>query len=93
VNGAALQGWLLWVGWGSITLLAAGMILTLIRILTGPTPTDRIAGLELVGLNSTGILVVMTMLKGDDVWLDVAIVLAAITFIGTVAFCQYFLRR
>lgn len=63
------------------------------RLLKGPTVTDRIASLDLtasITIITIGVLVVKT---GDAAYLDVAVVLAIITFLGTVSFARYLERR
>jgi len=74
-------------------ILALALGLTLYRLLRGPTVTDRIASLDLtaaITIITIGVLVVKT---NDASFLDVAVVLAIITFLSTVSFARYLERR
>jgi len=67
-----------------VALLAAAW-----RLLTGPTLADRVVALDLVSMLLVVFLVVFTMVSGVDAYIYVAIGLALISFLGTVAFANY----
>ena len=79
----------LWVG---LPALGLALLLTLFRILRGPTLPDRIVGLDLLGTLGISIAAVVALSARDAVYLDVAIVLALLAFLGTVAFASYLER-
>lgn len=79
----------LWVG---LPLLGAALLLALFRILRGPTLPDRIVGLDLLGTLGISVAAVVALAERDAVYLDVAIVLALLSFLGTVAFAAYLER-
>jgi multicomponent Na+:H+ antiporter subunit F len=82
--GAALP---VWAG------LVAAMFLSFIRLVRGPSLPDRVVAFDLVMLVAAAILATETTLTGDPLFLDAAIVLALIAFLGTVAFARYLERR
>jgi multicomponent Na+:H+ antiporter subunit F len=73
-------------------MLTAGLFLALLRLLHGPTLPDRVVALELVSLLTAGIIVTYAVAREQPVFLDVAIVLAIIAFLATVAFARYLER-
>lgn len=79
----------LWVG---LPALGAALLLTLYRVLRGPTLPDRIVGLDLLGTLGISVAAVVALAERDAVYLDVAIVLALLAFLSTVAFAAYLER-
>jgi len=79
----------LWVG---LPALGLALVLTLFRTLKGPTLPDRIVGLDLLGTLGISVAGVVALAARDAVYLDVAIVLALLSFLGTVAFAAYLER-
>jgi multicomponent Na+:H+ antiporter subunit F len=74
-------------------MLTIAMGLAFARLVRGPTLPDRVVALDLFAILSTGFLTVYAIDSGQRVFLDVAIVLALIAFLGTVAFALYMERR
>jgi multicomponent Na+:H+ antiporter subunit F len=59
------------------------------RLWTGPTLADRVVALDLVSMLLVVFLVIFTKLSGVEAYIYVAIGLALISFLGTVAFAHY----
>ena len=74
-------------------MLSCAMTLAFIRVVRGPTLPDRVVALDLFAVLSTAFLTVYAIDTEQQVFLDVAIVLALIAFLGTVAFALYIGRR
>ena len=70
-------------------LLAMGMILALIRLARGPSLADRVVALDLLSTITVAAAGVYSIGHGQTVFLDVAIVLALIAFVGTVGFAVW----
>ena len=70
-----------------VALLAAAW-----RLLTGPTLADRVVALDLVSMLLVVFLVLFRMLSGVGAYIYVAIALALVSFLGTVAFAHYIER-
>jgi multicomponent Na+:H+ antiporter subunit F len=70
-------------------MLAVGLVLAFVRLVVGPSLPDRVVALELTSLLSAGIIVTYSVARDKSVFLDVAIVLALIAFLATVAFARY----
>ncbi len=74
-----------------VLMLAIG--LGFVRLLRGPNTADRVVALDLMTVIGIGVLAVLAMSSNQAVVLDVAIVLALLAFLGTVAFAAYVERR
>ena len=77
----------------ALTLLAVAAAVTFIRLAKGPTLPDRVIAIDLIGVLLVCLLVVEAGLTGQQAFLDVAIVVALISFVGTVAYAQYVERE
>jgi multicomponent Na+:H+ antiporter subunit F len=73
----------------AMAMLALGAVLTFIRLLRGPTLPDRVISIDLLGILIVCVLVVMAGDSGQHAYLDVAMVIALISFVGTVAYARY----
>ncbi|MCA9966867.1 MAG: cation:proton antiporter [Anaerolineales bacterium] len=79
---------------GALTLLTVTIGLSFVRVWRGPTLPDRVVALDILTTVGIGITAVYAVITEQDVWLDVATVLALISFLGTIAFAYYIdLRR
>lgn len=70
----------------------AALFLAIYRLVRGPSLPDRVVALDLIGVISLGLVLVLTIRTGEPVYLDVAIVLGIVAFLGTVAFARYLER-
>lgn len=78
-----------------ILLAALGLPLLLgfVRLIRGPSLPDRVVALDFMTAVAVAVAGVWAIATGNPVFLDVAMVLALITFVGTVAFARYLERR
>ncbi|MFV0414945.1 MAG: monovalent cation/H+ antiporter complex subunit F [Chthoniobacterales bacterium] len=74
-------------------LLSGAFLLTLIRLLTGPTLSDRVIALDLLGVVIVGIIAANMLKSGETFYLDVLVVFGILIFFGTVAFARYIEKR
>ena len=74
------------------TMLAAAAGLAFIRLLKGPALADRVIAIDLIGVVMVCLLVVTAAGAGEPAFLDVAMVVALISFVGTVAYSRYIER-
>lgn len=78
--------------------LAAGMpalvmALNLWHAVRGPALPDRILALDTLYINALALLVLKGIQSGANVYFEVALVIALLGFVGTVALSRYVLRR
>lgn len=82
-----------WATTISIAILTLAFFLTAARILIGPTLPDRVLGLDVLVTVGIGYIAVIAIKTGFSLYLDVAIALGLVGFLGTVAFARYILHR
>ncbi|MEM6356683.1 MAG: cation:proton antiporter [Pseudomonadota bacterium] len=84
------------LAWGTSicgTLIAAGILCTVWRLVKGETLPDRVVALDLLSMQLTALLVVFAVAVRNAAYIDAAIALALISFLSTVAFARYVERR
>ena len=79
--------------WVALPLLSLAVILTFVRLVRGPSLPDRVVAFNLLTTIALAIITVYAIVKDQQVFLDVAILVALITFLGTIAFARYLEKR
>ncbi len=74
-------------------LLTFTLVLVTIRFIKGPTIVDRIIALDLIVTIGIGIIGIYSIIYDQPNFLDIALILALIAFLGTVAFTSYIEKR
>ena len=77
----------------ALMMLAVAAVLAFVRLLRGPTLPDRVVALDLIGVLIVCTLVAVAATTGQQAYLDVAIVIALVSFVGTVAYARYIERE
>jgi multicomponent Na+:H+ antiporter subunit F len=73
----------------ALALVGVAVLLAFVRLVRGPDVANRVVAVDLLSALVVGIAGAAAVLSGDPVYLDVALVLALIAFLGTVAFARY----
>lgn len=73
----------------ALGLLSLAIVFSFVRVVIGPTAADRVVALDILTGVAIGFTVVVAMLTGQALFIDVALLLALMAFIGTVAFACY----
>jgi multicomponent K+:H+ antiporter subunit F len=76
----------------AFVLIGAALTLNLYRLLRGPDTTDRILALDTLSINTIALLVLFGIRTASSAYFEVALLLALMGFIGTVALCKFLLR-
>ncbi len=74
-------------------LLSLSLILAFVRLVRGPSLPDRVVALDIAITMAMGIIAVYAVQNDQPVFLDVALILALLSFLGTVAFAYYIEQR
>lgn len=77
----------------SLGLLSAAFILTVIKVIKGPTLPDRILALDMLAATALGFIAVIGIKTGYTLYVDIAIALGLVGFLATVAFARFVLAR
>ncbi len=72
-----------------LAMLGLGMLLAFTRLVLGPSLPDRVIALDLIATLAVGVIAVHSIASNEPIVLLVAVVLALIAFLGTVAFAYY----
>jgi len=59
------------------------------RVILGKTLPDRLQAVDLITTLLIGIIVMLALVEGAQVFVDMAIALAAFAFIGTISIARY----
>ncbi|GBC81277.1 Na(+)/H(+) antiporter subunit F [bacterium HR10] len=79
--------------WLALGMLLLALFLAFIRLLRGPTLPDRVIALDFMATLGVGISAVYALAVQNPVFLDIAVLLALISFLSTIAFAQYVRKR
>ncbi len=77
----------------ALICLLIAMLLTVYRILKGPTWGDRIVAMDFLTSNLAILVVVIALQTGFTDLLDVALLFSILGFLSTVALARYLLNR
>ena len=77
----------------ALLMLSVALLLAFVRLARGPSLPDRVIALDLISVLAAAIAATYAIAAAQAVFLDVAIVLALISFLGTVAFARYVERQ
>jgi multicomponent Na+:H+ antiporter subunit F len=77
----------------ALVILSITFLLTIIRIVRGPTLPDRILGLDMLVAAAIGFIAVIGIKTGYNLYIDIAIALGLVGFLATVAFARFVLSR
>jgi len=72
--------------------IGLAMTLNLWRLVRGPDATDRVLALDTLSINAIALLVLFGIRAGSSAYFEAALILAAMSFVGTVVLCKYLLR-
>lgn len=76
-----------------LAILLVALLLTLVRLLYGPTHADRVVALDLASILSVGVAEVFAFVYEDPLFVDVALVLAVTSFLATLGLARYLYIR
>lgn len=77
----------------ALAILSLSFLVTIYRIVKGPTLPDRILGLDMLVAIAIGFIAVIGIKTGYTLYVDVAIALGLVGFLATVAFARFVLSR
>jgi multicomponent Na+:H+ antiporter subunit F len=77
----------------ALVLLGLALLISAIRIVIGPTLADRVLALDLMTVVAMGFVGAIAIRTGLMLYLDIAIALALLGFLATVALARYILSR
>jgi multicomponent Na+:H+ antiporter subunit F len=77
----------------SLSILGLAFLLTVGRIVVGPTLPDRVLALDMLVAIAIGFIAAMAAETGFTLYIDIAISLGLVGFLATVAFARFILTH
>ena len=77
----------------ALVILALALVVSTVRIIIGPSLADRVLALDLMTVVAMGFIGAIAVRTGLMLYLDIALALALLGFLATVALARYILRR
>ncbi len=77
----------------ALSAVGLAMLLSLWRLLRGPSVPDRILALDTLYVNTIAALILFGMYLRSSIYFEAALVIAMLGFVGTVMLSKYVLRR
>jgi multicomponent Na+:H+ antiporter subunit F len=77
----------------ALGVLSLAFLLTVLRVVKGPTLPDRVLALDMLVAIAIGFIAVIGMKTGFTFYVDIAIALALVGFLATIAFARFVLAR
>jgi multicomponent Na+:H+ antiporter subunit F len=74
-------------------MLTLSVLLIFYRFLKGPSISDRVIALDLLITTGIGIIAAYSIIMNQSTFLDIAMILALIAFLSTVAFSYYLEKK
>lgn len=72
--------------------VALSQVMSMIRLVIGPSTGDRILALDTMVINAIGIIVLLGISQGTQVYFEAAMIIAMLGFVSTVAYARFILR-
>ncbi|MBD3222337.1 cation:proton antiporter [bacterium] len=76
-----------------LPLLGVSVVLSVVRLLIGPSLADRVVALDLLSLLGIGIVAAFALAVGQTEFFDIAIVIALVSFMTTIGFARFLEKR
>jgi multicomponent Na+:H+ antiporter subunit F len=73
--------------------LAIAIFIIFVRFFIGPRLVDRVISLDLLLTTGIGVITVYSVYTNQPTFLDIAMIMALIAFLGTVAYSYYLEKR
>jgi multicomponent Na+:H+ antiporter subunit F len=82
-----------WALTAALGVLSLALLLTVVRVVVGPTLPDRVIALDMLVAIAIGFIAVLGIRTGQTLYADIAIALGLVGFLATVAFARFILQR
>lgn len=77
----------------ALILLSFSIVLVFIRIVLGPSLPDRVISFDLIGTITIGMIAIYSIITGVESYMDAAIILSLVMFLGAIAFAYYMKKK
>ncbi|MFG5384410.1 K+/H+ antiporter subunit F [Yoonia sp. R2-816] len=72
--------------------VAIAQVMSMVRLVMGPTTGDRILALDTMVINAIGLIVLLGIAQGIRIYFEASLIIAMLGFVSTVAYARFVLR-
>ncbi|MCO4847290.1 MAG: K+/H+ antiporter subunit F [Yoonia sp.] len=76
----------------AFVMIAVSQVMAMIRLWIGPSTGDRILALDTMFINAIGLIVLLGIFQGTQIYFEAALIIAMLGFVSTVAYARFVLR-
>ena len=69
-----------------------GQLASMVRLVIGPGPGDRILALDTMVINAIGLIVLLGVWQGTRIYFEASLIITMLGFVSTVAYARFILR-
>jgi multicomponent Na+:H+ antiporter subunit F len=77
----------------ALIVLGLALLVSVVRIIIGPTLSDRVLALDLLTVLAMGFVATIALRTGLMLYLDIALALALLGFLATIALARYIMSH
>lgn len=78
-----------WILLACMLLLSISIVVAVIRLFKGPSMSDRVLALDVIGYNIIGIVTILTVMMSTQAFLEIILLIGIIAFLGTIALSKF----
>lgn len=71
------------------SLIGLGVLLSVLRLIVGPSAFDRVLALDTVNIVITGLIAILAKVFDNGLYLDIALIYAILAFLETIVFARF----
>ena len=75
-----------------LVMLALALVLSTARLIRGPNLPDRVLALDTLYITAIPLIILYGIWKGTELFFEIALLIAVLGFVSTVAVAKYMLR-
>jgi multicomponent K+:H+ antiporter subunit F len=75
-----------------LAMLALALVLSTARLIRGPNLPDRVLALDTLYITAIPLIILYGIWKGTELFFEIALLIAVLGFVSTVAAAKYMLR-
>lgn len=78
--------------YASFVLLVLSILLTIFRLIKGPSTPDRVQALDALGINIISGIAIFSVILRNTGFFDAILLIGILSFVGTIAFARFLER-
>ena len=76
----------------AFVMVAVAQVMAMIRLWIGPSTGGRILALDTMFINAIGLIILLGIYQGTQIYFEAALIIAMLGFVSTVAYARFVLR-